>query len=77
MATSEASGTERGIGAACDCESGFREHLSVSPTSEGTVLEAEENKCLSSLTLAVSAGLCPYLQYKINKEFLECCEMPC
>lgn len=59
---------KRGRGAACDCESGFREHLSLSPISERTVLEAEENKCLSSLTLSVSAGLCPYLQYKINKK---------
>lgn len=52
----------------CDCESGFREHLSLSPTSEGTVLKAEENKCLSSHTLAVFAPLCQYLQYKINKK---------
>lgn len=59
---------KRGIGAACDCESGFREHLSLSPTSEGIVLKAEENKCLSSLTLAFFALLCPHLQYKINKK---------
>lgn len=47
----------REIGAVCDCESGFREHLSLSPTSEGIFFKAEENKFLSSHTLAVFALL--------------------
>lgn len=59
---------KRGIGAACDCDSGFRVQLSLSPTYEGIVLKTEENKCLSSHTLTVFACLCPYLQYKINKK---------